>query len=41
VKDLARLMFEDIEPKSLSFMLKMFKRKFEEFIDILFLIYCA
>jgi hypothetical protein len=41
VKDLARLMFEDIEPKLLSFMLKMFKGKFEEFIDVLFMIFCA
>jgi hypothetical protein len=41
VKDQARLMFEDNEPKLLSFMLKIFKGKFEEFIDVLFLIYCA
>jgi hypothetical protein len=41
VKDLARLMYEDIEPKLLSFMLKIFKGEFEEFIDVLFLLYCA
>jgi len=40
-EDIAKLLFEDIETKLWNFMWNEYKGKLDEFIDVLFLVYCV